>query len=322
MAVTLDAIANQIKEGKLDQARQALQATEKRSENDAEIFFLRGSLAEAEFDTARAYDAFCKAIERSPDHPEALFRAGWLADQCGNETDAIEFYRRCTTGDPAPVNALINLAVLYEESGMLAEAEACLKNVLKGDPNHFRARHFLKSVECGYTMVYDERGLKEREQRSAIMDQPITDFELSVRSRNCLRQMNIRSIGDLLRSSEAELMAYKNFGETSLNEIKALLGSKGLSLGQAAPPTAAPPAPVAAPKATPEVAPHSHRPVTDLELSVRSRKALQRLGVSTIGDLTIRTEAELMAIKNFGLTSLNEIKRQLAQMGFTLRQPA
>ena len=56
---------------------------------------------------------------------------------------------------------------------------------------------------------------------------PITDFELSVRSRNCLKKMNIRSLGDLLKTTEQELLSYKNFGETSLNEIKALLDAKG-----------------------------------------------------------------------------------------------
>ena len=46
--------------------------------------------------------------------------------------------------------------------------------------------------------------------------------------------MNIKSLGDLLRTTEQELLSYKNFGETSLNEIKALLAQKGLRLGQAA----------------------------------------------------------------------------------------
>ena len=68
--------------------------------------------------------------------------------------------------------------------------------------------------------------------RNAVMEIPISDFELSVRSRNCLKKMNIRSLGDLLKTSEQELLSYKNFGETSLNEIKALLASKGLRLGQ------------------------------------------------------------------------------------------
>src|SRR5256714_8014046 len=75
----------------------------------------------------------------------------------------------------------------------------------------------------------DRRG----DRRSQVLDIPITDFELSVRSRNCLKKMNIRSLGDLLRTTEQELLSYKNFGETSLNEIKSLLAQKGLRLGQA-----------------------------------------------------------------------------------------
>ena len=78
--------------------------------------------------------------------------------------------------------------------------------------------------------MIDRRG----DRRSAVLDIPITDFELSVRSRNCLKKMNIRTLGDLLKTTEQELLSYKNFGETSLNEIKALLAQKGLRLGQAA----------------------------------------------------------------------------------------
>ena len=61
--------------------------------------------------------------------------------------------------------------------------------------------------------------------------------------------------------------------------------------------------------------------ISELELSVRSLKCLQRLGVVTLGELTVRSEAELLAIKNFGQTSLTEIKRQLAVHGLSLREP-
>ena len=63
------------------------------------------------------------------------------------------------------------------------------------------------------------------------------------------------------------------------------------------------------------------KPVSELELSVRSRKAVQRLGITTVGELSIRSEPELINIKNFGQTSLMEIKRQLAAHGLSLRQP-
>jgi DNA-directed RNA polymerase alpha subunit len=62
------------------------------------------------------------------------------------------------------------------------------------------------------------------------------------------------------------------------------------------------------------------RSVADLELSVRSRKALQRLGIVALSDLTGRSEAELMSIKNFGQTSLVEIKQELERFGLSLKQ--
>jgi DNA-directed RNA polymerase subunit alpha len=56
-------------------------------------------------------------------------------------------------------------------------------------------------------------------------------LELSVRSANCLQQANIKSIGDLVQKSEAEMLKTKNFGRKSLKEIKEILAEMGLSLG-------------------------------------------------------------------------------------------
>jgi DNA-directed RNA polymerase subunit alpha len=59
----------------------------------------------------------------------------------------------------------------------------------------------------------------------------VDDLELSVRSANCLKNANIRYIGELVQKSEAEMLKTKNFGRKSLNEIKDILGEMGLSLG-------------------------------------------------------------------------------------------
>jgi DNA-directed RNA polymerase subunit alpha len=56
-------------------------------------------------------------------------------------------------------------------------------------------------------------------------------LELSVRSANCLKNANIRFIGELVQKSEAEMLKTKNFGRKSLNEIKDILSEMGLSLG-------------------------------------------------------------------------------------------
>jgi len=60
---------------------------------------------------------------------------------------------------------------------------------------------------------------------------PISELELSVRSSNCLRESNIKSIGDLVRRSEEEMLGFKNFGKKSLTEIKELLAGMNLALG-------------------------------------------------------------------------------------------
>jgi DNA-directed RNA polymerase subunit alpha len=59
----------------------------------------------------------------------------------------------------------------------------------------------------------------------------VDEMELSVRSYNCLKNANIRTIGELVQKTESEMLKTKNFGRKSLNEIKEILGGMGLSLG-------------------------------------------------------------------------------------------
>lgn len=60
---------------------------------------------------------------------------------------------------------------------------------------------------------------------------PVAELELSVRSANCLKNANIRLIGELVQKTEAEMLKTKNFGRKSLNEIKEILNEMGLNLG-------------------------------------------------------------------------------------------
>jgi DNA-directed RNA polymerase subunit alpha len=63
------------------------------------------------------------------------------------------------------------------------------------------------------------------------LDKSVEELELSVRSYNCLKNANIRTIRELVGKTEAEMLKTKNFGRKSLNEIKEILASMGLSLG-------------------------------------------------------------------------------------------
>ena len=59
----------------------------------------------------------------------------------------------------------------------------------------------------------------------------VNELELSVRAANCLKNANIKTIEDLVRRSEMEMLKTKNFGKKSLNEIKEVLAEMGLGLG-------------------------------------------------------------------------------------------
>lgn len=272
-------------------------------------------------DRVEAIRLYRKAVAADPTNNAHLFRLAYLLDIMGEEDEAIDLYERICETVPAPLNAMMNLAVLYEDRGDYASAERCLRQVLETDPNHARARLFMKDVRASREMVIEEDSERDALKRKALMDTPVTDFELSVRARTCLKKMNIRTLGDLLRITEAELMSYKNFGDSSLQEIKRMLSIKGLKLGQGLED-----AHRAARRQIMETLKGSGketllaRPVTELQLSVRARKALQLLNIQTLGDLASHTEAELMGIKNFGQTSLIEIKERLADQGLSLRQ--
>ncbi len=289
------------------------------NERAAEEYFRKGQESEAQGLHEKAVEFYERALNENPDHESACFRLAVLYDRRAEDAKAIELYERICTSPPVHINALMNLAILYEDNNHYDEAYRCLSAILRTNPNHERARLYMKDVESARSMYYDEDMDRRGDRRNAVLEIPITDFELSVRSRNCLKKMNIRTLGDLLRTTEQELLGYKNFGETSLNEIKALLASKGLRLGSAADAGAAParrPTAVAG-DVSPEVLMKS---VADMELSVRSRKALQRLNINTLGELASRTEDELLGCKNFGQTSLNEIKQQLTTFGLGLRK--
>ncbi|MCG8431005.1 MAG: DNA-directed RNA polymerase subunit alpha [Candidatus Omnitrophica bacterium] len=73
-------------------------------------------------------------------------------------------------------------------------------------------------------MTRDEIALYEK------LKLPISELELSVRSSNCLNEANIKTIADLVKKTEAEMLSFKNFGKKSLTEIRELLAGMGLTL--------------------------------------------------------------------------------------------
>jgi DNA-directed RNA polymerase subunit alpha len=292
----------------------------------ADVKYFEGRALELDHDIGGAIACYDEVLASDVNHKQAMFRLALNVDLRGEDEEARELYERALMAPPVNVACVVNLGILYEDMGNYRRAMQCFDLALQANPDNSRARLFRRDAAAALNMYYDEDQERRDDKRNKLLRTPINDFELSVRSRNCLAKMNIRTLGDLVKKTEAELLSYKNFGETSLTEIKEILKNKGLRLGMTADELMSKdlgemsePAVRTEEQPDPNSPDPSRRPISELDLSVRSRRIVDLLKIRTIGDLAQKTEAELLACPNFGQTSLNEIKTKLDEFGLSLR---
>ncbi len=306
--------------GEIVQARKLLSKLQEQSSHSADYHYQLGCCLMLEGNRYSSIKSLERAVELDPSHTGALFQLGYFNDLSGNDEEAIHYYERCLKYPPVHKGVLNNLGVLYEDVEKYDKAVDCYQRLAKIDPQDERAKLFLKDAAASQTMTYNPNDESDSVSNRQVLEIQLTDFELSVRSRNCLKKMGLRTLGDLTRVTEQSLLASKNFGETSLEEVKKIMVTKGLRVGQSLDQGAQydfrnkPQQTL-----TPEEQAMLARPVSDLNLSVRSRKCMNRLQIATIGELVSRSGDELMEAKNFGITSLNEVREKLKEMNIKLR---
>lgn len=307
-------------QGKLQEAMDILDNIFGPAEQTADYNYQRGATVanrDGNFDEVlRLYN---RALQHDDHHPGALFGLALENDRKGNDIEALHLYERAASCFPAHIGTLINLGVMYEDRNDYPKAQACYKRVLDVFPDHPRGRLYMKDASASGNVYYDEDNTRQTERMGQLLSVSVNDFELSVRSRNCLQKMGIGTLGDLVRTSEQQLLSSKNFGETSLVEIREMLTSKGLSLGQLSEHQREPDPPLDVTGMTPDQQAVLDRPISELNLSVRARKCMVRLGINTISELIRKTGDDLLESKNFGVTSLNEVRAKLDGMGLKLR---
>jgi DNA-directed RNA polymerase subunit alpha len=120
----------------------------------------------------------------------------------------------------------LNLEVWTDGSLNPEEAVAHAAKILKDQLSIFITFEEEEEAEMSYS-----EDVEEKETFNENLLRSVDELELSVRSANCLKHANIKLIGDLVQKTEAEILATKNFGRKSLNEIKEILSEMGLSLG-------------------------------------------------------------------------------------------
>ena len=301
--------------GKREEALAKIRTFQKSHDSEAELHYQKGRCLEEALDYGAAVDAYERAVELNPQHVGALFRLGYWNDLYGNDEVAVDCYEKAAAVSPVNTSVLINLGLLYEDQGKYKQATKVYERILAVDRSQMRARLYYKDAVASMFMYYDE-AVERRESRTALLLQtPLNEFELSTRSRSCLEQMDVRTLGDLARLTEDDITSSKNLGDTSFAELCALLETKGLHFGMGAEQGGLK-ADVATSSDQSNV---MTKPIGELNLSIRSQKCMRTLGVEIAGDLTQKTEKTLLACQNFGQTSLAEVKNKLAKLGLELK---
>ncbi|TMQ51716.1 MAG: DNA-directed RNA polymerase subunit alpha [Candidatus Eisenbacteria bacterium] len=119
----------------------------------------------------------------------------------------------------------LTIDVWTDRSILPSDAVAVAAKILRDHFNLFI--HFEEPIEEEVEEEVDEEIMRVRR----LLDKSVEELELSVRSSNCLRAAEIKTIGDLVQKSEPEMLKFRNFGRKSLKEIQDILGEMGLAFG-------------------------------------------------------------------------------------------
>jgi hypothetical protein len=125
------------------------------------------------------------------------------------------------------------------------------------------------------------------------LNMTLADLGLSAAAKSRLETAGFTTVRDVITQPDQAFLQISNFDEAMLAEVKSKLGELGLDLLLTS--------------------------VDVLNLSVRARKCFNRGGIKTLADLTRQTAGDLLKNKNFGMTSLTEIREKLKQLGLSLR---
>jgi len=313
--IVMDIVETKRMLGNIDDALKIIKSFSHSHANSAELYYQWGHCLDDMGEYQEAFNKYEQSLKIDPDHAKTLFRMAFNYDMGGEDEKAIEYYEKCTKLLPTYKNAFINLGILYDDTGKHDDAVYCFDSILDAEPTHDRAALFLKDARASMMMYYDEEVSKKQGKESEVLNIPISDFELSVRSKNCLEKMNIRTLKDLTRITEADLLSFKNFGETSLNEIKVILSQKGLRLGQAL--ESYNEADLFS-KINKDQDNDSMETVSELGLSTRCSNALSNAGIETISDIKEKTESELIE-EGVKQNYIDELKETLSKVGLSLK---
>ncbi len=245
-----------------EEAEKLLQKYAGRDDEPADLLCARGRVAEGAGEYQEAMDCYESALEKEPEHAESLFRLAVNCDLNGDDETAMDLYRRCADLRPTFVGALINLGVLYEDHESYYEAINCYRRVLAIEPAHKQARLYLKDAESSLTMRIDVTKPRRLLALHELFGLPEGD------STGTAEELQSGLVPDRLLDNSEMQQLLTRYGAGSGASSGAERTGIAFSAGEDMP-----------------VQEKLSVSVDELELSTRSRRCMERLGVKTVGQL-------------------------------------
>ena len=285
--------------------------------DSAELHYELGMCRYESNEYEAAAEAFNEALRLDPNHRGAMFNLAYLLYQRGVDKEAVELYEKCAAMKPVHIGAVVNLALICEDMGRYDESASWFQKLHDAEPSDKKLEMLTKFASSCMDMYYDDERQKQTARREKLLGMSIDDFELSIRSRKCLEDMDIKTLGDLVSKTESELLSFNNFGETSLSEVKLILKQKGLNLKEETPTGGEAPDLTRSGISKNEA---MDLPLEEAGLSTRVRKCLEGRRIKTLKDVCTKKEKALLEIRDFGRASLRELKKRLVYYDLSLKE--
>jgi DNA-directed RNA polymerase subunit alpha len=303
--------------GKAAEAHALLAKQKSDFSSSADGAYLHGLCCELNGKFTEAYESYDKAVGIEENHAKALFRLAYASALRGDDERSKDLLEKLRGIQPTYSGVLMNLGIMYEDMGQYVKASECYKLVAEANPQNWRAKLYVEDANACLNMMYDDDLRKKREKMSQFLWVTLADLRLSVRSRNCLTKMGVKTLADLILRTEDDLVNCRGLGETSLKEIKEVLEQRGLSLAKSSEVAAKIKAGLG--QVPVEKEDIFAKPLSEFEWSARAKKCIERLKIKTVGEMLQKSPTELLSCKNFGHTSLTEVKQKLAAHGLALK---
>ncbi len=298
---------------KLDRPADAIDMLEKGRHDDADQ--KTDVLLVEAFCTLRDAEGARKAtkrLERADAAQHLLsYCKGFIAEATGDYASAMQHYESALDAEPEHAPSLFRLARNCDLNGDDERAVELYQKCVSLRPSHVGAL-----INLG--LLHEDHGQYEEAircyRRVLAIDPRHKQAQLYLKDAESSLTMYI----DVSRSKRLRRMdELFSLPAGASSPEEALQPGAVAAIGAATPQEASQ---VAAAGPTPEEEQTLNTPVEELDLSTRSRKCMQKLGIRTVGELIQQSEQDLLAVPNFGATSIQEVKERLAELGLSLEE--